>query len=345
MAALLNQLYYNPKIGFESEDKLYVKAHDINDKITHEDVEEFLDEQTVPQITKPLDREVEFDTIESPSVRNNYEMDIMFLPSPTFNNNYKYLLTCIDIYSRYCFVKAMTNKEGDNVFTAFKEMVNKNGKPKNLNVDLGSEFIYKPFVNYCKENHIKLWYSNPDQANKNSIIERFHRTLRNIILKYQVANGRKYLDKLDEFMYNYNHTFHKTVHNNPIDIWKGNDKNEQDYHIVPHELNVGDQVRHTLEKEIYGKNSSTPTYTRKIFTITKKEGNAYYLDDMTKPFREHELIVATGDNNNEREEDEEKIEVKDKQAKKQNKILKDENISQANIVETKRERKPNMKYV
>ena len=54
MAALLNQLYYNLKIGFESEDKLWHKAHEINDEITHEDVDEFLDEQTVPQITKPL---------------------------------------------------------------------------------------------------------------------------------------------------------------------------------------------------------------------------------------------------------------------------------------------------
>ena len=35
-------------------------------------------------------------------------------------------------------------------------------------------------------------------------------------------------------------------------------KNEQDFHIIPHELNEGDLVRHTLEKEIYGKNSSTP---------------------------------------------------------------------------------------
>ena len=77
-------------------------------------------------------------------------------------------------------------------------------------------------------------------------------------------------------MYNYNNTFHKTVHNNPIDIWKGKEKNEQEYNIVSHDFNVGDEVRHTLEKQIYGKNSSTPTYTQKIFTITRKEGNAYY---------------------------------------------------------------------
>ena len=239
----------------------------------------------------------------------------------------------------------MTNKEGENVFSAFKEFVNKYGKPKNLNVDLGSEFIYRPFVNYCKDNNIKVWYSNPDQSNKNSIIERFHRTLRNIILKYTVANGRKYLSELDNFMYNYNNTYHKTVRNTPQSIWDGKEKNEQHYNIIAHELNEGDQVRHTLEKEIYGKNSSTPTYTKKIFTITKKEGNAYYLDDMDKPYREHELIPAIGENNNEREDEELKIEEQAKQEKKQNKILKDENISQANVIEMKRERKPNLKYV
>ena len=121
----------------------------------------------------------------------------------------------------------MTNKEGETVFNAFKEMIDKYGMPKNLNVDFSSEFFYKPFVNYCKDNHIKLWYSNPDQANKNSIIERFHRTLRNIILKYTVVNGRRYLDKLDDFMYNYNNTYHKTVRINPMDIWKGKEDNER----------------------------------------------------------------------------------------------------------------------
>ena len=135
-------------------------------------------------------------------------------------------------------------------------------------------------------------------------------------------NGRKYINELNNFMYNYNHTFDRDIKQSPIDIWKGKDKNEQSYNFVPHLLDVGDQVRHTLEKEIYGKNSSTPTYTRKIFTITKKDGNAYYLDDLTKPFREHELILAVGENNNEREDEELKEEEKIKQDKKQQKILK-----------------------
>jgi len=148
------------------------------------------------------------------------------------------------------------------------------------------------------------------------------------------------------FIYNYNHTFERDVKNTPADIWNGKDKNEQSYNIVPHLLEVGDQVRHTLEKEIYGKQSSTPTYTQKIFKITKKEGNAYYLDDLTKPFREHELIVATGENNNERDEEEEKIIVKEKEEKNQKKELKNLEIDQPNFKKDgARERRPNFKFV
>ena len=136
---------------------------------------------------------------------------------------------------------------------------------------------------------------------KNSIFERWHRTLRNLILKYTVANGRRYIEQLGNFIYNYNHTYERDVKNNPIDIWEGKNKNEQLHNIIPHLLEVGDQVRHTLDKEIYGKNSSSPTFTKQIFTITKKKGNSYYLDDIDKPFREYELIPAIGENYNEPE--------------------------------------------
>jgi transposase InsO family protein len=56
---------------------------------------------------------------------------------------------------------------------------------------MGAEYINSSFQNYCLDNSIKLWYSNPEQDNKNAIIERFHRTLRNYILKFQVANGKE----------------------------------------------------------------------------------------------------------------------------------------------------------
>ena len=64
-------------------------------------------------------------------------MDIMYLPNPTLNKNYKYLLTCIDVYSRYAFVKPLKNKTGDEILIAFKEMIKEYGRPNNMNLDEG----------------------------------------------------------------------------------------------------------------------------------------------------------------------------------------------------------------
>ena len=60
---------------------------------------------------------------------------------------------------------------------------------------------------------------------------------------------------------------------------------------------VGDRVRHTIKKkgDIFGKSSSTTNYTRTIYTITKIEGRSIYLDELKKPYRQYELIIAVGD--------------------------------------------------
>jgi hypothetical protein len=93
-----------------------------------------LDRQPTDQITKQTSRQKVFSSIISPTVKNNYQMNIFVLPNPTLNQGFKYLLTCIDIYSRYAFVKKLKSKEGSKVFEAFKEMISEEGKPKNINL-------------------------------------------------------------------------------------------------------------------------------------------------------------------------------------------------------------------
>jgi hypothetical protein len=296
MEQLLKELYYNPLTGMQSADKLYKKAKSINNNITLKLVNNFLKGEASAQITKEVKRNKNFNTIISPSLRNNYQMDIMYLPNPSLNKNYKYLLTCIDVYSRYIFVEPLKLKSGEVIFEAIKKLFSENGKPVNLNLDLGKEFIYNPFKKYCDDNNITLWYSDTEQENKNAIIERLHRTIRNMILKYEVSTNHSYIDVLQDLIKNYNTTYHNTIKNTPLDIWKGKDKNKQSHKIIIHTIKEGDNVRHLVKKKIFDKKSSTATYTKKIYTVSKVDGNSYYLDDLTKPFKEHELIIAVGDN-------------------------------------------------
>lgn len=291
---LLNNIYNNPLSGFQSADKLYRKAKEHDKKITKEDVVEFLKENQTSQITQQVKKPKNYETIVSPSVRNNYQIDVMYLPDFKRNKNFRYLVTCIDVYSRFAFVKPIHFKNGDLVFHAFKVMMEEYGKPKNINVDKGSEFVYKPFVKYCEDNDITLWYSNPEQDNKNAIIERFHRTLRNLLLKYNVATGKPYIDVLQDLVKNYNSTFHKTINAEPINVWTDKKKPKQKHSLIVNEFKVGDRVRHIISKQGFDKNSSTHTYSKKIYTITRVDKHSYYLDDLTKPFREYQLVEAIG---------------------------------------------------
>lgn len=313
MEEILHKLYYDAQTGLQSKEKLYKKAKEMDKKITMKIVKEFLDKQATAQITKQHTiKKTDYATIISPNVRNNFQMDIMYLPDNKLNKNFKYLLTCIDVYSRYAIVKPLKNKTGDNVYKAFLDIMKESGLCKNLNVDLGSEFVYTPFKKYCDENGIQLWYSDVEQENKNAIIERFHRTLRNIILKYTIAFDKSYIKDLPKLIMNYNNTYHSTIHAIPFNVWNGKERNNQDIHYIQHLFSVGDKVRHLQKKKVFGKNSSTSSYTKQIYTITKAEGQSYYLDELTKPFKEHELVLAVGEElNNNYEEKAKEIKKKD----------------------------------
>jgi putative transposase len=292
----LSKIYDEDKtIKLLSAEKLYKKVKQSIKTITLKQVKDFLNEKAETQITKKPLKVKEYDTIVSRGLRNNYQMDIMYLPNSRSNKNYKYLLTCIDVYSRYVFVKKLKNKDGNNVFEAIKSLFNEYGKPNNLNVDEGSEFIYKPFIEYCKTNDILLWISDPKQENKNAIIERLHRTLRGLILKYETLNGKAYIQDLDYLIDRYNTSYHNTIKTEPIKIWEGDEKNKQNTIISDITFQVGDKVRYLLKKGLFDKKSSTANYSKRVYTIREINKRSIYLDGgLTKPFRSYELIKAIG---------------------------------------------------
>lgn len=303
MEELLQKLYYDPQTGFQGLDKLYKKAKLIDSKITKKKVKEWLDQQETQQITTQQKKTKRvYSSILSPSIRNNFQLDIMYLPNPK-NNRFSYLLTCIDVYSRKAFVFPIRNKNADTTLDAFQSIMVRSGKPKNINLDAGGEFDNELFKNFCEKNQIKLWMSNPEAENKNAIIERFHRTLRGILLKYEVARRRPYIDDLDALVENYNNTYHKTIKTTPNQIWKGEEPNKQNVNYVVYDFSLGDRVRHQVKQAAFTKASSSVKYSKDVYTISNVVGNAYYLtnkqgQELKKPFRGHELVKAVGEDTN-----------------------------------------------
>ena len=76
MDELLHKLYYDPKTGFQSLDKLYRKAVEIDSKITKKYVKNWLEKQETVQITQQVNKtKTQYSTIKSLGVRNNYQSD------------------------------------------------------------------------------------------------------------------------------------------------------------------------------------------------------------------------------------------------------------------------------
>ncbi len=91
------------------------------------------------------------------------------------NRNFKYIVTCIDCFSKRGFAVPIKTKEGINIVNAFKiTIAQAKAKPKYLQCDLGTEYYNKDFKTFLKANDINLFTVHSDK--KAAIIERFNRT-------------------------------------------------------------------------------------------------------------------------------------------------------------------------
>ena len=111
-----------------------------------------------------------------------------------YNINYKFILTVIDIFTKYAWAIPLKNKSGLSITNGFKIVLSEHPqggseprKPEKLWVDRGSEFYNETFKSLLKENETKLCSTYSDL--KAVFIERFNRTLSHIINKPMFING------------------------------------------------------------------------------------------------------------------------------------------------------------
>ena len=98
------------------------------------------------------------------------------------NDGVKYLLTCIDTFSKYAWVRSLKNKSGLCVKEAFESILQEK-VPLYLQTDKGTEFKNTLFQGQLKEYKIKFDTSEKDDISA-AIVERFNRTLKSRMYRY-----------------------------------------------------------------------------------------------------------------------------------------------------------------
>ena len=113
------------------------------------------------------------------------------------NNGAKYLLVCVDVFSRFVRVQPMKSKYSTDAVVAFKRMLRKKSMPAKVWVDQGTEFSGE-FRKFCMDKKIKIYSTRSEK--KAAVAERAIKSLENIIYRYMEENGDKYMRKMDSFV-------------------------------------------------------------------------------------------------------------------------------------------------
>ena len=203
------------------------------------------------------------------------------------NKGYRYLLTCIDIFSKYAFAIPLKDKKGITVKNALQKIFNKR-KPKFLWTDNGKEFYNNQVNDLLEKNNIKLYSTNNSEI-KSSVIERFNRTLKNMMYKkFTENNNTIFYNIIDKLVNEYNNKYHRTIKMTPVEASKKINENKikQIYNFEKTnkiaKFKIGDHVRISLNKNIFEKSYET-NWTEEIFVIYDiKYSNVpyYYLKDL-----------------------------------------------------------------
>ena len=239
------------------------------------EVKEFLDTVDTYTLHKPIRKKFETRRVYVKGIDDQFQADLVEMREfSNENNGYNYLLTVIDCFSKYAWAIPIRNKTADEILKAFDKIF-KERIPLKLQTDKGKEFINNKFQKFLKSKNI-IWFSTNSEF-KASIVERFNRTLKTKMWKYFTQVGtRKWINIIDDLLYNYNNSFHRSIKMKPIEasikknesiVYKNLYGNESDIKNKT-KFNIGDKVRISKYKGTFDK-GYLPNWTTELFTISK----------------------------------------------------------------------------
>ncbi len=75
-------------------------------------------------------------------IDEEWQMDLADMQSlKHYNDGYRYLLVCIDVFSKYAWIVPIKSKTGPALVEAFKVMLSSGRKPNKIMTDQGTAFF------------------------------------------------------------------------------------------------------------------------------------------------------------------------------------------------------------
>ena len=182
------------------------------------------------------------------------------------------------LFYAFLYIVPLKTKTGKVVVMAFQKLfTTTSAPPSRLWTDKGTEFYDQQVKRVLTANNVTLYSTENEE--KSSVVERWNRTMKNIMWKYFTANNTlKYIAVLPSMVEKYNNTYHRSIKLTPTDARK-----PTDYKHISNVLyakvnarkatlsrfHVGDKVRIVRKKGTFEmgftitavKATESPTYT------------------------------------------------------------------------------------
>lgn len=219
-----------------------------------------------------------------------WELDLVTFPKLTkFNSGYVYLLVCIDVFSRFAFVRPLFTKQPREIVKALVDIFENTLRiPRTIQSDAGKEFVGKNMQDFLKSYNIKFRIPKTSLPAKCAVVEAFNRTLKQRIARYlnwkrmnDKTNPNRYIDALQMIVDDYNGTKHSRLRWKPNEVTKENatrvyhqnkmrlEHKFKSYNDLKPKIKAGDLVRYRLKRKIFDKLSMTPTWSEDIYVVKR----------------------------------------------------------------------------
>jgi len=256
-------------------DRLLRRAKDLKVLGANRDaVKKYLKSEQAYTLHKPARRHYERNKIYVAGIDAQWQADLADMQSiARQNDGMRYMLTVIDVFSKFAWVIAVKSKDATAITAAFDEVLQQAHprKPRRLQTDKRKEFFNSNFSGLMKRKNIQHFASESDM--KAAVAERFNRTIKTRIWTYLSDQGTvRWIDVIRELVRAYNHSYHRTIGMTPASVQtKDQDRlwvrmyGDGNTYLKP-PIPRGSMVRISKSKGVFDK-GYMPNWSKEHFTI------------------------------------------------------------------------------
>ncbi len=322
LEALLQALWYNPKIGFKSGAQLWDMFPPQMQKIvSKQEVDEWVKAQETHQKFR-RNRVIAYRPImpHFPQV-GEFQIDLAdFSLQESVNRQYSWMLVCIDLYSRKVWARAIKTTGATHVSEALESIFDQieEERPsdadwglRSVTCDSGLEFSNRLVQGLLKKRKIEYFPVNSTEdkkfrgaGQKLGVVDRFIRTFRGLLNRvWDARKSSVWIDPiLSDVLFNYNTRVHSTIKATPSDVFDGLAEPAQ-RKFVPQprddSIKPGTIVRLQKAKSQFDKEGKL--FTKNTYTVTRRVGNRFAVrrkgadSDLARLYMRYQLQVVDGD--------------------------------------------------